>query len=64
MSIESIIKTLMWINDEAKKSKRSPAIQAVMKLETLPAIRALKAQLAMSFRLSGAKDAGKRTTLC
>lgn len=48
---------------EAKNSKQSPAIQAVMKQETLPAIRALRPQLEMSVRLPGAMAAGKRTTI-
>lgn len=46
---------------EAEESTQSPAIQAVMKQETLLAIRALRPQLEMSTRLSGAMLAGKRT---
>lgn len=42
---------------------QSPAIQAVTKQETLPAIRALRAQPEMSDRLSGARVAGKMDTL-
>lgn len=46
----------------AKRRAWSPAMQAVMKQETLAAIRALMPQFAMSVRLSGAMAAGNVAT--
>lgn len=43
------------------RHRQSPAIQAVMKHATLPAIRALRPQLEMSARLSGAMAAARKT---
>lgn len=47
-----------------RENTQSPAMQAVMKQETLPAIRDVRPQLEMSTRLSGAMAAGKTTTVC
>lgn len=53
-----LLRTSTWAEEQVL-----PAMQAVMKQEMLPAIRALRPQLEISDRLSGAMEAGERTIM-